>query len=255
MNPTDLLLSEVKFESYAREGAVLVLPEGVTREDLVESHKLHSYLKEQASDWYQFTNAYSDVPLLVPQVNSTLFVVTGIDRAKIWNIAHFPPDQSELSRPTVFHYTQDQESGRSWESKNKTRMDWSDEMATNAEGKFPSAIFFRGISIALSHAAWTHGISPIPISYLPVYFVPSVPAYGKRADIERLIQRLRPEFSRSKIHNKEVSGKHLSVSVELAKNEYFPRQFSIQLTCSAKYCSKLFVYVLTYSQHFSQPIL
>ncbi len=197
---------EIEFTSYAREGAVLILPEGVTREDLVETNKIYAYLKEHASDWYQSLNAYSNTPLSEPKVNSSIFVVTGTDKAKIWSRAHFPPNPLELVRPTVFRYLDDKHLGRFWDQNYGAHIEYSDETGTSAEGKFPCALFLRGISVALSKSAWTRGIAPIPISDLPAYHIPSVPAYGRRADLEGFVQRLRRGCFDNEINPKEVSG-------------------------------------------------
>jgi hypothetical protein len=183
--------SEVVFTSNAREGGVLILPEGATREDIAEPHNLYPYLKEHASDWYQYANGYSDMPLLQPNVNSSLFIITGTDRAKTWSLAQFPPNDSALVRPTIFHYIDDPEQGRSFDTNYGASLFASDEKGSNAEGKFPSTFFIRGISIALNKPTWTHNIAPIPVHDLPIYYVPSVPAYGRRANLEVFIQRLR----------------------------------------------------------------
>ncbi len=183
---------------------MLVLPEGVTREDLVETHKLFSYVKDHASDWYQFLNGYSDIPGFDPNVNSTLFVVTGTDKAKIWNTACFPPNPSDSVRPTVFHYLDDK-SRRIWKDNYGAPIEGSNELACSAEGKYPCALFLRGISIALSKVAWEHGIASIPFSDLPRYYIPSVPVYGRRANFERFIQFLRRRPSDEERNHREVS--------------------------------------------------
>jgi hypothetical protein len=187
---------------------VLILPEGVTREDLVETQKLFSYVKEHASDWYQFLNGYSDLPGFDPIANSSLFVVTGTDKAKTWNTACFPPNPLESVRPTVFHYLDD-ESSRTFKQDYGACIEGSNELACSAEGKYPCALFLRGISVALSKAAWGHGITPIPFSHLPRYYIPSVPAYGRRANFERFIQSLRRGPSDEEFDHREVSHVHV----------------------------------------------
>jgi len=170
---------------------VLILPEGLICEDLSEPDKLYPYIKKHASDWYQFMNGYSDIPLLKPKVNSSLMVITGADKARIWNGAQFPPNLSMLRIPTVFRYADVPEQGRFWDQNYGSFIDQSSETIGNSEGQHPCAIFFRGISVALSKAIWNHGVAPIPIDQLPVYCIPSVPIYGRRANFERFFQRLR----------------------------------------------------------------
>jgi hypothetical protein len=170
---------------------VLILPEGATRDDISEPHNLYPYLKEHASDWYQSVNAYSDIPLLQPNVNSSLFVITGTHRAKTWSLAEFPPNDSALVRPTVFRYIDNPEQGRSFDTSYGTSLSAFHEKGSNAKGRFPSTFFIRGISIALCKPIWTHNLAPIPVHDLPIYYVPSVPSCGRRADLEVFIQRLR----------------------------------------------------------------
>jgi len=124
-------------------------------------------------------------------VNSSLFVITGTDRAKTWDLAQFPPNDSELVRPTIFHYIDDPKQGRFFDTNYGASLAAHDEKGSNAAGEFPSTLFIRGISIALSKPTWTHGIAAIPVRKLPIYYVPSVPAYGPRANLEVFIQRLR----------------------------------------------------------------
>lgn len=183
---------------------MLILPEGATREDISEPHNLYPYLKEHASDWYQSVNGYSDVPLLQPNVNSSLFIITGTDRAKAWSLAQFPRNHSDLVRPTIFRYVDDPEEGRSFDDTSHGASLFSfHKKGSNSSGKFPSTFFFCGISIALSKPTWTHTIAPIPVHDLPIYYVPSVPAYGRRARLEAFIQRVRPPDTKTR---KEVNG-------------------------------------------------
>lgn len=195
--------SEVEFTSNAREGGVLILPEGATRKDISEPQNLYPYLREHATDWYQSMNDYSDIPLLQPSVNSSLFIITGTDTAKTWSLAQFPRSQSALVRPTVFHYIDDPENGRSFDASYGASLFSSQEKGSNAAGETPCTLFIRGISIALSKPIWTHSIAPIPVHDLPIYYIPSVPTYGRRADVEVIIQRLRRAPSSNK--RKEVT--------------------------------------------------
>ncbi|KAF9532745.1 hypothetical protein CPB83DRAFT_903277 [Crepidotus variabilis] len=172
---------ELEFKSEAREGAVLVLPEGTTREDLVDTHKLHTYIKEHASDWYQFLNDYSDIPTFAPVANGTLFVVTGTDKTKVYRSALFPTHEDERLRPTSFKYVAKSVNGRVWPS--APSMTSASERLTSAKGEYPSAVFIRGLTVALSKPLWTHGIAPIPLSSLPLYYIPSIPLSGIRSDI------------------------------------------------------------------------
>lgn len=135
-------------------------------------------------------NGYSDISLLQPIVNSSLMVITGADKARIWNWAQFPPDLSMLRIPTVFRYAEVSGQGRLWDQSYGSFIDQSSEDLGNSKGQHPCAIFFRGISVALSKVIWNHGIASIPVDQLPVYCIPSAPVDGRR-NIEGFIQRLR----------------------------------------------------------------
>ncbi|KAF9532749.1 hypothetical protein CPB83DRAFT_846283 [Crepidotus variabilis] len=172
---------EMEFKSKAREGAVLVLPEGAVREDLLDTHKLYKYVKEYASDWYQFLNDYNDFPTLTPVVNGTLFVVTGTDKTKVYSSALFPFEEDERCRATTFKYMAKSVKDRHWSP--APSVTCSSEGLTNADGEYPSAIFIRGLTVALSKPLWTHGIAPIPLTSLPLYYIPSIPLSGIGSDI------------------------------------------------------------------------
>ena len=125
-------------------------------------------------------------------MNSSIFVITGTNRAKIWSHAQFPQNESQLVRPTIFHYIDDPEQGRYFDTNYGAYLSASDEMGSNAEGKFLGTLFICGISIALNKPTWTYNIAPIPVHDLPIYYVPSVPAYGQRARLETFIQHICP---------------------------------------------------------------
>ncbi|KAF9532742.1 hypothetical protein CPB83DRAFT_890428 [Crepidotus variabilis] len=171
---------EVEFKSDAREGAVLILPEGASREDLVESPKLYEYIKANASDWYQFMNDYSDFPTARPVVNGTLFVVTGTDKANFYSSALFPTDEDERMRPTTFKYVEKNVKNRTWQIAAPVRASSEQSMT---KGEHPTSVFLRGVTVALSKSLWTHDIAPIPVAVLPLYYIPSIPLLGKRSEI------------------------------------------------------------------------
>lgn len=178
----------LEFTSFSREGGVLILPEGADREDLVDTEKLYPYLREHASDWYQYFNGYSDVPLAKPTLNGTLFLVTGSDRAIEWSLAQFPSSNSQPDRPTVFRHEQQTGKNPHW-----VEISWIDKLCStdiSSRGK-PCAVFIRGISFGLSDSSWAHGMAMIPRDVTPFYYIPSVPVIGWRADLERYISRYR----------------------------------------------------------------
>lgn len=189
VSTTLIKLSRVlEFSSFAREGAVLILPDGADREDLLDVEKLYPYVREHASDWYQFFNAYSDIPLGQPTVNGTLFVVTGSDRAKVWSLAQFPSSNSQPDRPTIFRFEQPAGQPPEW-----VEITWIEKLHstdTSSDGN-PCAVFLRGFAFSLNDSSWAHGIATIPRDLIPFYHIPSVPVHGWRADLERYMRRYR----------------------------------------------------------------
>ncbi|KAK7008233.1 hypothetical protein R3P38DRAFT_1610806 [Favolaschia claudopus] len=68
----------LKFEST--EGALLVLPDGASRQNLLPMKSFRAYVQDNASQWYRFASDW------LPSSDS-LFVVTGCDKAASWAIA------------------------------------------------------------------------------------------------------------------------------------------------------------------------
>ena len=89
-----------RFTSAATtEGAVLILPEGASREDLRGYQaQFRQYTIENALRWYQFANQRldRDIP------NGSLILVTGRDMAFSWGIASFSDVSSDMEVELTF---------------------------------------------------------------------------------------------------------------------------------------------------------
>jgi hypothetical protein len=72
--------SSVTFQLQSKECAMLVLPEGASREKLLPVETFRAYVNKNCQKWYQFAEA---------RLNSSgsLFVVTGCDKTASWGIA------------------------------------------------------------------------------------------------------------------------------------------------------------------------
>ncbi|KAJ7222918.1 hypothetical protein C8J57DRAFT_1391811 [Mycena rebaudengoi] len=70
----------VTFEVQSKECAILVLPEGASRQRLLATQTFRAHVQKNAQQWY--TLARDRVP---PQ--GSLFVVTGCDKTASWGIA------------------------------------------------------------------------------------------------------------------------------------------------------------------------
>ncbi|KAJ7683636.1 hypothetical protein B0H17DRAFT_1204942 [Mycena rosella] len=72
--------SSVTFELQSKECAMLVLPEGASREKLLPVETFRAHVKRYSHDWYKF--AGDRLPS-----SGFLFVVTGCDKTASWGIA------------------------------------------------------------------------------------------------------------------------------------------------------------------------
>jgi len=73
-----------RFESTAKEAAILILPEGATTEDLLNTRGVRSTISSNAKDWYTYAKEIrgrSDIK------KGDIRVVVGIDKVSSWGIA------------------------------------------------------------------------------------------------------------------------------------------------------------------------
>ena len=82
----EILHRVLTIDSSEREGAILFLPEGASREDLIALDRIHAYASEHATDWYQYFSRYTNKGL----PNGSVYIVTGTDKCKSWSMASFP---------------------------------------------------------------------------------------------------------------------------------------------------------------------
>ncbi|KAF7356331.1 hypothetical protein MVEN_00965400 [Mycena venus] len=72
--------SSVTFNFHSREGAMLVLPQGASRQNLMPVETFRAHVKKYSAQWYRFARGF------LPSTDS-LFVVTGCDKTASWGIA------------------------------------------------------------------------------------------------------------------------------------------------------------------------
>ncbi|KAJ7864034.1 hypothetical protein B0H13DRAFT_1899359 [Mycena leptocephala] len=72
--------SSVTFKFQSKEGAILVLPDGASRQNLLPVETFRAYARHCSPQWYTFARD------CLPSAGS-LFVVTGCDKAASWGIA------------------------------------------------------------------------------------------------------------------------------------------------------------------------
>ncbi|KAJ6561702.1 hypothetical protein B0H19DRAFT_943391, partial [Mycena capillaripes] len=69
--------SSITCRFQSKEGAILVLPQGASRQDLLPLESFCTHVKKHSARWYLYTRDY------VPSAGS-LFVVTGCDKTSSW---------------------------------------------------------------------------------------------------------------------------------------------------------------------------
>ena len=160
---------EISFTSVAREGGILVLPDGASREDWISHDRLKEYIKEHIVDWYQFFNQYDDHGYLVVP-NGTLFLVTGCDKAKSWGTAVIPK-VNDLAGKTVSDLTF--KDGR-WGLVNAARC----AGGTPQSFRDQASVFIRGIYVALNEKYWSQHLPTLPCDEILYYNVLTTPIIG-----------------------------------------------------------------------------
>ena len=75
--------ADYSFTSASSEAAILALPAGASRQDLLSINKFRRHAIENAIRWYEFVNGTlgREVP------NGSLYLVTGCDKSTTWGIA------------------------------------------------------------------------------------------------------------------------------------------------------------------------
>ncbi|PPQ64801.1 hypothetical protein CVT26_002633 [Gymnopilus dilepis] len=194
---------KASFWSSAREGAVLVLPHGGSREDLKSTSRLSDYIEKYALEWYRYLSKHSDGSAsMIP--NGSVFLVTGCDKAQSFCSVSFPSDWKNAGRRIEMTY--EREEYPSWfptmlaEEKNV-------DLAEGAGRQF--CVFARGIHISISNRLWARHL-PYPTDP-PYYNILSTPVLGLRATLARF----REHFMRKP--DASLSG-HEKLTMPLAPN-------------------------------------
>jgi hypothetical protein len=169
-----------------QEGAVLVLPEGASREDLVDPSKFYQYIKEQAAKWYQDINIKnsSEKPISVP--NGTLHLVTGVDRASSWATATFPYRRTGSQSSLNFEY--DESSDPTWKNTAGLTTLYRHHKESSMDGSM-GAVFLRFLSIAIGPGQNTAEMCGRTVMDVPRHVLPSFELQGARASIDRVMSQ------------------------------------------------------------------
>jgi len=149
--------------SSAREGGILVLPDGASREDFVPNTSLLEYIEGNAADWY------SHIPNILRGSldsisNGSLYLITGCDKTHSAICVAVPSRHRWSGVKMNIQYKQD--SPRQWSDPNFIKI------CTYGPDLHPGAhygVFIRGIRISLNHRTWARN-PPSSLATLRPYF-------------------------------------------------------------------------------------
>lgn len=155
-----------------REGAILVLPPGGSREDLISTSRLTDYINKHALDWYQHLCQHSKSGAkMIP--NGSSYLITGCDKAKSWSAVAFPSEWRDAGERVEMTY----EEG---EFPRWLPFKWAREKGLGRdEGKNRNyCIFVRGIHISLSNRLWVRHLPVSPLGLKSYYNILSSSVMG-----------------------------------------------------------------------------
>lgn len=136
-----------------REGGILVLPHGASREDLIHTERIHEYAKRNAPYWYQDVNGYGGIV----HTNGSLFLVTGCDKTNDWALASFPYYPGAKGRLDL-QYNWQPDYISPWIDHGTARTSYYAPPTSRPipvePGTRHQCIFVRGMRISLSAKSW-----------------------------------------------------------------------------------------------------
>ncbi|KAF8875532.1 hypothetical protein CPB84DRAFT_1689587 [Gymnopilus junonius] len=143
---------DISFDSTELDGAILILPNGASREDLVSTERFHEYARKNAPHWYQYINHYGHTF----HANGSLFLVTGCDKANDWALASFPYHAKRAGEPLRLQYTWQPQYDTPWFDPGTCCTDYyvpTKKLADHPEVK-NQCVFLRGMRISLTQSSW-----------------------------------------------------------------------------------------------------
>ena len=178
---TDYLTRKFSLNTTAREGGVMVLPDGGSREDLDDCPELLEYIEKHAIDWYQHFATSLKARVSVA-VNASLYLVTGCDRARSVSSLTIPGTPETAGSYVEMSYNQEESSPWSGDGMEMTRR-ISVRREENEE-KFYS-FFLRGIKVALNNQTFIRHVKYDPPEDHYYYTLLTTPILGFGASFAR----------------------------------------------------------------------
>ncbi|KAF5350304.1 hypothetical protein D9757_013195 [Collybiopsis confluens] len=147
-NVPDEVGAGLSFSSSAKQGALLILPEGGKRVDHRQHSKFRNYAIEFAQSWYQHVNG----PLAREIQNGSLYLVTGYDKARAWGVACFDDEDTDSGGISLDFVPKSSSAAglkapKYWftQCRGASTLSDSDDLFENRSG----AVFLRGFKIAI----------------------------------------------------------------------------------------------------------
>ncbi|KAE9388787.1 hypothetical protein BT96DRAFT_947360 [Gymnopus androsaceus JB14] len=136
------------FTSSARNGALLILPEGGKRTDHRQRYKFEEYAVECARSWYA-------EPMARGMANGALYLVTGFDKARAWGVASFIDANPGSVSLEFIPKTLESNAGspKYWFRRHDCAS--ASSGADNVYGNQSGCVFLRGFKIAVRNNPFT----------------------------------------------------------------------------------------------------
>ncbi len=166
-----------------REGGILVLPDGASREDFTPHPSLLKYVEANAANWYRYINKNLRGEAQASP-NGSLYLITGCDKTRSVSCVAIPIGPDTAGDQVELQYKQGNE-GRPWSSNSRARIRRVDAEA-NPDASY--GVFLRGIRISLSARSWSSKMEYTAPDLKPYYNILSMPITGRWAKILRTVE-------------------------------------------------------------------
>ncbi|KJA16731.1 hypothetical protein HYPSUDRAFT_206826 [Hypholoma sublateritium FD-334 SS-4] len=148
---------DASFYSKKREGGILILPRGASRQDMTATDRLYEYVQRNAPHWYQVVNGYSDYAM---RPNGSLVIVTGCDKAADYANASFSNTEDKSHRISL-RYTWKPNYDLPWTRHDHADVHWFQPYGDDIISASPNqCVFVRTLRVSLSSISWAKALPP-----------------------------------------------------------------------------------------------
>ena len=211
----------MSFYSKRREGGILVLPRGASRQDMIATDRLHEYVQRNAPHWYQVINHYSDCTL---HPNGSLVIVTGCDKATDFANASFS-NTGKRHRRISLRYTWKPKYDPPWVDYKHADVHWFQPYEDDIISASPNqCVFVRSLRVSLSSLSWAKAL---PVISSTSRFVSLI--FKERTLLQRC-QDILAAWRKTRYREKELLMKiHIDEKVRGSVHRYKRRSINIYL--------------------------